>query len=119
MKKWIIVAFILISAMADAWAGSLILVTGEWTPYTSKTLEKNGFFTEIVSEVCKEMDLVPEYEFHSWRDCFSMVEKGTVMGAFPYTYTDERAVKVFFSEKIVESNTVFFKYGIMKMGSHS
>ncbi len=109
-----IIAFMAIVAMADARADELILATGEWTPYTSEKLENYGFFTEIVAEVCKEMGVVPTYKFYPWRRCFSMVEKGEVMGAFPYTYTDERAMKVYFTETVTESNTVFFQYGNKK-----
>ena len=69
MKKWMIVTFIVMAGMADAWAGDVTLITGEWTPYTSEKLENYGFFTEIVSEVCKEMGVVPKYEFYP-RDYF-------------------------------------------------
>lgn len=100
--------FFLISASAGA--DTLPLVTGEWTPYTSEKLEGYGFITEIVSEVFKEMGVEVEYKFYPWRRCYHLVKTGKVWGAFPYSYTEERAKEVLFSDSVGESKTVFFHY---------
>ena len=91
-------------------AEKLTLATGEWTPYSSETLEGYGFITEIVTEVMVEMGLTPKYEFHSWTRCYSLVKRGRVWAAFPYSYTAERAQDVLFSDTIGESTTKFFYY---------
>lgn len=120
MMKKLIILFIAISALVEARADNVPLVTGEWAPYTSKSLEGKGFITEIVTEVCREMGVVPEYQFHSWEKCFSMTEEGYAIGAFPYTYTDARAAKVYFSDTVFQGHSRYFQYGegkSLKLGS--
>lgn len=115
MRKWILVAVILIVGAANAQSGEITLATGEWVPYSSKAMDNHGFFSEIVTEICREMGTTAKFEFYPWRRCYVMVEKGQMMGAFPYTPTDERAKEVLFSESISESKTVFFHYGKKKI----
>jgi polar amino acid transport system substrate-binding protein len=93
------------------WAESLPLATGEWAPYSSEALEGYGFITEIVTEVFKEMSIEPRYAFQTWKRCYSLVVRGDVWAAFPYSYTEERAKEVLFSDTLGESTTRFFYYG--------
>ncbi len=109
MKR--VFVFVLMIFLVSAHAGAdITLVTGEWTPYTSQKLEDYGFITEMISEVFKEMGIKPKYKFYPWRRCYHLVKSGKVWGAFPYTYTEERAKEVLFSDSVGESNTVFFYY---------
>ena len=105
----LLVGFLLMSSSLTR-ADTLKLATGEWTPYSSETLEGYGFITEIVSKVLKDMEITPEYEFHPWDRCYSLVKRGKVWAAFPYSYTEKRAAEVLFSETIGESTTKFFYY---------
>jgi len=91
-------------------AKELKLVTGEWAPFTSENIEGYGFITEIVSLVLKNMDINPQYEFHKWNRCYSMVKRGEVQAAFPYSYTEERAKEVLFSDVVGTSHTMFFQH---------
>ncbi len=112
-KRWMFVFVICLAAMGAASGTSaepLAMATGEWTPYTSEHMEGYGFITEIVTETCREMNIDPEYRFYPWRRCYTAVLSGKVWGAFPYSYTEERAGEVLFSEPVGESKTVFFYY---------
>lgn len=91
-------------------ARHISLATGEWIPYTSASMEGYGEFTEAITIVFKEMGMEPDYRFYPWRRCFDAVLKGRVWAAFPYSFTDKRAKKVWFSEPISCSKTVFFYY---------
>lgn len=91
-------------------AETLTLATGEWTPYSSETLEGYGFITEIISETLSQMGVTPQYEFYPWARCYSLVKRGKVWAAFPYSFTEERAEEVLYSERIGESTTKFFYY---------
>lgn len=77
---------------------TVLLVTGEWAPYTSENLEGYGFFTSIVTEVFKKMNMVPEYRFYPWKRCELQLEKGAAFAAFPYAFTRERAKKFWFTD---------------------
>jgi len=110
MKKWLVLFLFLLFTSANVQAGKVKLATGEWVPFTSEGLENYGFFTEIISEVFKEMGVEAEYVFYPWRRCYDSVKKGKAWAAFPYSYTEERAKEVLYSDQIAYSTTKFFYY---------
>ncbi len=65
---------IMLLGATPVWAEKITLVTGEFPPYTSKTLEHRGFSTEIVSAVFQEMGKEVEYKFYPWRRCEDLVQ---------------------------------------------
>jgi polar amino acid transport system substrate-binding protein len=69
-----------------------------------------GEFTKRVTTVLNEMGVEPDYQFYPWGRCFDSVEKSRVWAAFPYSYTVERSQKVWFSDMLSCSTTVFFYY---------
>lgn len=91
-------------------AQRLKMATGEWIPFTSASMAHFGEFTKRVTIVLNEMGAEPDYLFYPWRRCFDAVEKGRAWAAFPYSYTVERAKKVWFSDMLSCSKTVFFYY---------
>jgi polar amino acid transport system substrate-binding protein len=91
-------------------AQSIPMATGEWAPFTSENMKDYGEFTKNVTIVFKEMGVEPDYLFYPWRRCFDSVIKGRVWAAFPYSYTKKRAGKVWFTNKLSCSKTVFFYY---------
>jgi len=98
-------------------AETITLATGEWIPFTSKSLDDYGEFVKLVSIVLKEMGIQPEYRFYPWPRCYDSVIKGRVWAAFPYSYTEERAKQVMYSDTISCSKTVFFYYEKEKSGT--
>lgn len=111
MKQIVILTVILALSPVSIQADTLPLATGEWLPYTSENLEGYGFITEIVTAVLREMQIEPQYTFETWKRCYSLVLRGDVWAAFPYSYTEERADEVLFSDVVGESTTKFFYYG--------
>lgn len=98
-------------APVGGWSQTLTLATGEWAPYVSRDLPKNGFITEIISEALRIMDVEPRYVFYPWRRCYEGVVSGKVWAAFPYSRTEEREKEVLYSDNISYSVTKFFTYG--------
>ncbi|MFZ5353253.1 MAG: transporter substrate-binding domain-containing protein [Bacillota bacterium] len=86
----------------------ITLVTGEWAPFTSESMEGKGFFTEIVTAVLDEMGVKYEYVFYPWERCEKAVESGSAWAAFPYKYTTERGQKYLFSNNLAFSYNKFF-----------
>jgi len=111
MRKFVVVVLMLLVASANVQAENILLATGEWVPYTSQKMEGHGFISEIISEVIREMKLTPRYEFYKWDRCYSLVIRGKVWAAFPYSHTEERAKEVLFSNSVGESTTKFFCFG--------
>ncbi len=106
----------LVTAFSILWfavvsnAGSLPIATGEWIPFTSKGMKHYGEFTQKVTIIFQEMGIEPEYRFYPWGRCFDSVIKGRTWAAFPYSYTKDRAKKVWFSKMFTCSKTLFFYY---------
>ncbi|MBF0203780.1 MAG: transporter substrate-binding domain-containing protein [Desulfamplus sp.] len=86
----------------------IILVTGEWPPYTSGKMEGYGFFTEIVSAVFKEAGFEVEYQFYPWLRCEKNIQNGNAYATFPYIINDERKAIYDFSDPFANSTGKFF-----------
>lgn len=89
-------------------AEKIVLATGEWIPYTGKAMENKGFVSEIVTQVLKSMNMETEIRFYPWRRCYQNVLMDQVWAAYPYSFTEERANEVAFSDDISFSTTKFF-----------
>ncbi len=107
-RIWI--ALLLFFGTLPAYGQTVTMAAGEWIPFTSETMEDHGEFTHRVTRVFQEMGIEPDYRFYPWSRCFDAVVKGRVWAAFPYAYTPERADKVWYSEPLSCSRTLFFYY---------
>ncbi len=107
MKILIILYLIFFSVAINA-GQKVILATGEWAPYTSEKIKGHGFFTEIVSAVCKEAGLDIEYRFYPWLRCERSLKNGEAFAAFPYKRTDDRKLNFNFSAPLAKSTDKFF-----------
>lgn len=109
IKKLLLVLLIIVFLATPLSAAQrVILVTGEWAPYTSEKMPGYGFFTEILSAVFKEARLDVEYKFLPWLRGEKEVKEGQAFAAFPYIITDERKQTFDFSDPIANSTGRFF-----------
>jgi len=86
----------------------VVLVTGEWPPYTSQHLRRHGIFTEVVTAVFKEMGVTPVYRFCSWKSAEEEVKRGRAFASFPHIITMERKKTFHFSDVVAFSNGRMF-----------
>jgi polar amino acid transport system substrate-binding protein len=89
-------------------AEKLVVVTGEWPPYTGESMDNKGFVSEIVTKVIKSMNMEVEIRFYPWRRCYQYVLWDKAWAAYPYSFTEERAKEVEFSDDVAFSTTKFF-----------
>ncbi|MCP3924617.1 MAG: transporter substrate-binding domain-containing protein [Desulfobacterales bacterium] len=109
MKRLLIFVLFLFIFSSNIFAKQkIVLVTGEWSPYTSYRIKGYGFFTEIVSAVFEEAGLDFEYKFYPWLRCEYNLKKGIAFAAFPYFINDDRKKKFNFSKGIVKSTSRLF-----------
>ncbi|MCF6246665.1 MAG: transporter substrate-binding domain-containing protein [Desulfobacula sp.] len=104
----IIILFFCVGFANSLPANELPLATAEWPPYTSSTIKGNGFVTEFVSHVVKEMGMVPVFRFYHWSRTQKIVESGTVFGGFPFGITKDRKKYFNYSDVFLKTNTKFF-----------
>ncbi|MBP2636701.1 MAG: uncharacterized protein H6Q72_2608 [Firmicutes bacterium] len=86
----------------------LLLVTGEYAPYTSARLSGHGVFTEIVEAALKEMGVEYEIRFYPWARCEEMVLSGQAWAAFPYGMSEKIAQNYLVSSAVYPSRHTFF-----------
>lgn len=86
----------------------LLIVTGEYVPYTTQMEPGYGFFTQIVEAVLKESSVDYEIEFYPWARCSEMVKNGEAWATFPYGYTAEMAESFYFSDAVMKGRYKFY-----------
>lgn len=89
-------------------AEPVLLVTGEWAPFTSQAIDRSGYFTAVVARVFERMDQPYEIRFMPWKRTTAMIEKGDAFAAFPYRITDQRQQKHHFSNVVATSSGCLF-----------
>jgi polar amino acid transport system substrate-binding protein len=86
----------------------IIIITGEYAPYTTENMAGYGVFTQIVEAVLTESGLESEVKFYPWARASEMVEKGEAWAAFPYGYITEMAQVYDYSDSIIQSPHKFY-----------
>jgi polar amino acid transport system substrate-binding protein len=88
----------------------ILLVTGEFPPLTSESIEGGGLSVEIIRAVFAEMGRPMRIEFFPWERAEAMVENGEAWGAFPYVPSPERSERFLISNPFSQGRTSFFYY---------
>lgn len=104
----LLLMLVVLTPVLYAQAKPVVIVTGEWAPYTSEMMDGQGFFTEVVSAVFKEMGVQTKIEFVPWARAEEMVKAGTAFAAMPYVVNDERKASFDFSDQVANSTGKFF-----------
>lgn len=86
----------------------IIIVTGEYAPYTSETVVGYGAFTQIVEAVLREGGLESEVRFYPWARASAMVKNGEAWASFPYGYINEMAQVYDYSDAVIQSPHKFY-----------
>lgn len=86
----------------------ILLVTGDYIPFTSQALPGNGFFSEIVTQALQDMGVAYELRFFPWARCEDMVKTGEAWAAFPYGFSERIAAAYHMSDAIFPSHHRFF-----------
>lgn len=89
---------------------TILVVTGEWDPFTSEKLPDQGFFTAIVAATFKEMGKPYTIKFYPWPRGEALVLSGEAFATFPYFVTDDRKKIYSFSDPVFNTYTKFFYY---------
>lgn len=99
--------FIITSAFA---AKTVTIATGEYAPYTSKSMKDYGFAAKITTEAFKAVGYNVKYVFVPWKRCEVMIQKNQAFGTIPYAITPERKKKYYFSTPFTPNTPVIFYY---------
>ncbi len=84
------------------------LANGEWPPYHSKKLEYFGIASRIITEAFRNEGIQVEYQFLPWKRGMVMAKNGKLNGTAVWRYKTEFEKDFYYSNPIIESQTVFF-----------
>jgi len=108
-KKIILFTLIFNIICSFAFGGKkIIIVTGEYAPYTSEKLEGYGLASEVSSAAFNEMGYTVEIKFYPWKRCELLVQRGEADAVIPYAKTEEREKIYVYSQPIGFSKNKFF-----------
>lgn len=107
MKFTFLILIFIISVSSKA-QEPVIIMSGDYIPYTSSKNKGSGVVLDIVKQSLYTQGVVVEFRFAPWKRCENMVLNGDVFAALPYFKTDERLQKFDFSDPIVYSRNKFF-----------
>ncbi len=86
----------------------VLLVTGEYAPYTTQNPNNQGFFSQIVEEVFRGADMSVDVEFFPWPRCQQMVADGQVYAMFPYSFVPDNSDAYLRSDPIMRTDFRLF-----------
>ena len=89
-------------------AKKLKILTTDWSPYVSQSMECYGFTAEVVCYAFLAAGYEVEFVFTSWNENEARIKKGTFLAAFPHKRTTARNKFALFSKPIASSKDVFF-----------
>lgn len=106
MLRCLLLVCTMLSAVVSA--ETITLTNGEWPPYLSENYTHNGVASHIVVEAFKLQGVDVKYIFVPWARALKFVQDGSHVGSVVWSYNEERAKDVYFSDPVFKLRTVFF-----------
>lgn len=102
VKKFIFCSWIPLSFIASSHlsAQSLTLGTGEFPPYISEKLNKDGPLSQIVVSAFAQSDYQVDVDFIPWNRAFKLADAGRLDGTFAWSIKADRQVKFLYSKPL-------------------
>lgn len=85
---------------AQAQAGTVALVTGEYPPFTSEEAPAMGLLSEVVSAAFKAQGFETTLRFMPWQRGYTETRNGMHMATFPYVKNEERQRDFLYSQPL-------------------
>ncbi len=102
MNKTICFLILLFAVNATAQENEILVSSGEFAPYSGKSLNEKGIATQIVLAAFKHS--MPEHQlnikFLPWKRSIDYVRREQVKVSYPYFKSEQRAKEFYFSEPL-------------------
>lgn len=92
----------------DKNAKTVVLANGEWVPYQGEALPGGGSMSRIVRAAFETQGWQVEFVYLPWAKGLSMTENVKTDGTMLYSYNEERGQKFFYSDPVLQLDTVVF-----------
>jgi polar amino acid transport system substrate-binding protein len=94
-------------------AEPVLMVSGEWAPFTGEKLERQGFITDVVQAAAQAAHLPIRIVFLPWSRAETMVADGEAFATYPYFMTAKRREIFNFSDVVyVARSCIFYLDGV-------
>ncbi|MCP4381426.1 MAG: amino acid ABC transporter substrate-binding protein [Hyphomicrobiales bacterium] len=85
-----------------------VVVTGEWYPFTSESMDDRGILSGLVTEVLRGMGRLPDYQFLPFSVALESTRNGSAIGTFPWFETVDRKKEFVYSDPILDVEYVIY-----------
>lgn len=97
-----------LSKALDPNSKTVHLANGEWAPYQGESLLGGGPMSRIVAAAFRSQGWNVEYTYLPWAKGLAMTEEVKTDGTMLYSYNEERGKKFFYSDPVLQLDTVVF-----------
>lgn len=102
------ILFFMMVAIPSLAAETVVLTYGEWPPYHSSKLPGKGVASIIYEEAFGFSGVKVVYECLPWKRAYEKARHGEATGSVGWLKSGEREKFFFYSDPVMESETVFF-----------
>ena len=88
--------------------GKVLIVTGEYLPYTSSDTNNPGFLDATVIEVLNRSGIDYEVRYFPWERCREMLRNGEAWASYPYGFSEDNMNDFNFSVPIFRSQHLYY-----------
>ncbi|WP_217651048.1 substrate-binding periplasmic protein [Atopomonas hussainii] len=92
----------------SSFAAEVKIANGEWSPYLSANLKKNGFVSDLVSQAFAREGMTVKYTFLPWKRGFEDTKAAKLDASIVWSKTAEREADFLYSDPVLDLQTVFF-----------
>ncbi|MCX4027485.1 transporter substrate-binding domain-containing protein [Endozoicomonas sp. SM1973] len=85
-----------------------IIATGDWAPFTGKSLLNGGMLVEVVEAALKQTKHRYKIDYLPWKRAYKSLIEGNIAASFPWMLTEERQKLFSISDSIYKSTERFF-----------
>ncbi|WP_428624340.1 substrate-binding periplasmic protein [Sedimenticola sp.] len=109
LSALVVVIFLFLGSLSIVVAGeSIRLTSGDWPPYTSELLKRNGIASYIVKQAFALQGVNVEFGFFAWRRALTLARAGWWHGSSVWSWSKERDENFYYSEPVLEPKDYFF-----------
>ena len=104
MIKYILLVNILFTGILNA--KTVTISTGEWEPWISENLKKQGVAIDIVTSILKSQGMDSKIVFYPWKRSYSLAKKGKFDATATWFKTKDREKLFNFSNEIFSTQDI-------------
>ncbi len=94
-----------------AWAGETVLIsTGEYAPYTTKSLKNHGFVNHVITEAFKKESHKVKFIYFPWKRAYIEMVKGNYHASSYWYSSEEREKDCYYSKDPIYTASEYFFY---------